>query len=286
MNIRKVVTLGLPESGKTAYMSCAMLYMARHDATWQMKNANRTFLELMNHTEEIMRSGAWPEKTRTVNALQFEVEGSIVNITDWAGEHFEALGDYEAGRSFSDEGGQQFKTSLREADYLLIFIDGATVKNENTIRRVKQSLIGLQLMLEEFRKEKVGEKRMAFIVTKSDELERTRFFCNNEGKMDNSLVTKFLKKKYETFFKYMEDVKKWLLCNVYSVSCIPNEQHRRVDLSLGTVATSEWQIEDMKSQVKLFEDIGKSDSLWGIAVLGGVAAGGAIGYAIAILLLL
>lgn len=286
MNIRKVVTLGLPESGKTAYMSCAMLYMARHDKTWQMKNANRPFLELMNHTEEIMRSGAWPEKTRTENDLQFEVEGSIVNITDWAGEHFEALADYEAGRSFSDEGGQQFKTSLREADYLLIFIDGATVKNENTIRRVKQSLIGLQLMLEEFRKEKVGEKRMAFIVTKSDELERTRFFCNNEGKVDNSLVTKFLKKKYETFFKYMEDVKKWLLCNVYSVSCIPNEQHRRVDLSLGTVATSDWQIEDMKGQVKLFEDIGKSDSSWGMAVLGSIAAGGVIGYAIVVLLLL
>lgn len=286
MNIRKVVTLGLPESGKTAYMSCAMLYMARHDATWQMKNANRPFLELMNHTEEIMRSGAWPEKTRTRNDLQFEVEGSIVNITDWAGEHFEALADYEAGRSFSDEGGQQFKTSLREADYLLIFIDGATVKNENTIRRVKQSLIGLQLMLEEFRKEKVGKKRMAFIVTKSDELERTRFFCNNEGKVDNSLVTKFLKKKYETFFKYMTDVKKWLLCNVYSVSCIPNELHRRVDLSLGTVATSEWQIEDMVGQVKLFENIGKSDSSWGMAVLGLCAGGSVIGYAIAILLLL
>lgn len=286
MNIRKVVTLGLPESGKTAYMSCAMLYMARHDKTWKMMSFNRTFLELMNHTEEIMRSGAWPEKTRTRNDLQFEVEGSIVNITDWAGEHFEALADYEAGRSFSDEMGQQFKTSLRKADYLLIFIDGATVKNENTIRRVKQSLIGFQLMLEEFRKEKVGEKRMAFIVTKSDELERTRFFCNNEGKVDDNLVTKFLIEKYETFFKYMKDVGKWLLCNVYSVSCIPNEQHRRVDLSLGTVATSEWQIEDMEGQVKLFKDIGKSDSSWGKAVLGLLVGSVSVIGIIAILLLL
>ncbi|MCI7698007.1 MAG: hypothetical protein MSQ05_01235 [Akkermansia sp.] len=89
------VTLGLPESGKTAYLSCAMSYLVRYDEKWQLQNANRDFLNMMNDTEDIMRGGAWPDKTRSNNKLEFKVEGNAVTINDWMGEMFEALDDFK-----------------------------------------------------------------------------------------------------------------------------------------------------------------------------------------------
>ena len=255
MKTYRAVTLGLPESGKTAYLSCAMSYLVRYDDKWQLQDANRDFLNMMNDTEDIMQSGAWPDKTRSNNKLEFKVDGNAVTVTDWMGEMFEALDDFEAYRDCSEEMKQQFRDSIRNATHLLIFIDGTTIQNNDTTKRIQRCLAGLQLMVEEFHKAGVESKKIAFIVTKCDELTGIAPYCDSTGAVSDELLLQALQKNFWIFFRYIKNVESWLSHKVYSVSCLPVKEHRRTTLNYGLVATDAWNANDMKEQVAPIADV-------------------------------
>ena len=199
------VTLGLPESGKTAYLSCAMSYLVRYDEKWQLQDANRDFLNMMNDTEDIMRRGAWPDKTRSNNKLEFKVDGDAATITDWMGEMFEALDDFEAYGDCSEEMKQQFRDSIQNATHLLIFIDGTTIQNNDTTKRIQRCLSGLQLMLEGFHKAGAESKKIAFIVTKCDELTGIAPYCDATGAVSDEFLLQALQKNFWVFFRYIKN---------------------------------------------------------------------------------
>ena len=276
MKTYRAVSLGLPESGKTAYLSCAISYLVRNDENWQLKGANKDFLSMMNDTEDIMRSGAWPDKTRSNNILEFKVSNESVLVTDWMGEMFEALIDFEAYRDCPEEMKHQFRDSLREATHLLIFIDGTTIHNHNTTKRIQHCLSGLQLMLEEFHKAEAESKKISFIVTKSDELTGIEPFCDNTGEPQNHLLEDTLGKNFWTFFRYIKDESDWLSVKFYSVSCVPIKQHRQTTLDSGTVATREWSVEDMLQQVTPIKAIQEEISAKNLVLVWGMVVGGAI----------
>lgn len=277
MKTYRAVSLGLPESGKTAYLSCAISYLVRNDENWQLKGANKDFLSMMNDTEDIMRSGAWPDKTRSNNKLEFKVSNESVLVTDWMGEMFEALIDFEAYRDCPEEMKHQFRDSLREATHLLIFIDGTTIHNHNTTKRIQHCLSGLQLMLEEFHKAEAESKKISFIVTKSDELTGIEPFCDNTGEPQNHLLEDTLGKNFWTFFRYIKDESDWLSVKFYSVSCVPFRQHRQTTLDSGTVATREWSVEDMLQQVTPIKAIQEEISAKNLVLVWGLAGGAIIG---------
>ena len=275
------VTLGLPESGKTAYLSCAMSYLVRYDEKWQLQDANRDFLNMMNDTEDIMRRGAWPDKTRSNNKLEFKVDGDAATITDWMGEMFEALDDFEAYGDCSEEMKQQFRDSIQNATHLLIFIDGTTIQNNDTTKRIQRCLSGLQLMLEGFHKAGAESKKIAFIVTKCDELTGIAPYCDATGAVSDEFLLQALQKNFWVFFRYIKNVESWLSHNVYSVSCLPVKEHRRTTLDHGLVATNNWTLGDMKGQVAPFttiyfsNDIGKLIETLIVALIGALI--GALG---------
>lgn len=277
MKTYRAVSLGLPESGKTAYLSCAISYLVRNDENWQLKGANKDFLAMMNDTEDIMRRGAWPDKTRSNNRLEFKVAGNSVTINDWMGEMFEALDDFEAYRDCSEEMKNQFRDSLREATHLLIFIDGTTIQNHNTTKRIQHCLSGLQLMLEELHKSEAESKKISFIVTKSDELTGIAPFCDDTGALQNHLLEDTLGKNFWTFFRYIKDESDWLSVKFYSVSCVPIRQHRQTTLDSGTVATREWSVEDMLQQVTPIKAVQEEISTKNLVLVWGMVGGAIIG---------
>lgn len=231
---------------------------------------------MMNDTEDIMRRGAWPDKTRSNNRLEFKVAGNAVTINDWMGEMFEALDDFEAYRDCSEEMKNQFRDSLREATHLLIFIDGTTIQNHNTTKRIQHCLSGLQLMLEEFHKAEAESKKISFIVTKSDELAGIAPFCDDTGALQNHLLENALGKNFWTFFKYIKDESNWLSVKFHSVSCVPIREHRQTTLDNGIVATGEWSVEDMLHQVAPIRGIQKDISAKSLVLFWGMIAGSVI----------
>ncbi|MCI7698008.1 MAG: hypothetical protein MSQ05_01240 [Akkermansia sp.] len=255
MKTYRAVSLGLPESGKTAYLSCAISYLVRNDENWQIKDGNKDFLAMMNDTERIMQSGAWPDKTRSNNKLEFKVEGNAVTITDWMGEMFEALTDFKAYRDCSEKMKKQFRDSIQNATCLLIFIDGTTIRDHDTTKRIQRCLSGLQPMLEGFHRAGSESKEIAFVVTKCDELTGIAPYCDATGEVSDDLLSQSLQKNFWVFFRYIKDVNNWLSYKVYSVSCLPVKDHRSTTLDHGLVATNNWTLEDMKGQVTPIIDI-------------------------------
>lgn len=245
----RAVTLGLPKSGKTAYLSCAISYLLRYDAKWELQDANRDFLNIAKDMENILRSGAWPNKTRSYNRLEFRAEGNAVTITDWMGEMFGALDDFESYRDCPEEMKNQFRDSILKATHLLIFIDGTTIQNHDTIKRIQRCLEGLQSMLEEFHKEGTERKEISFIVTKCDELTSVPAYCDSTGAVSVDLLSQALQEHFSDFFRSIKGLNNWLSYKTYSVSCLPVKEHRCFHLNHGLVATNDWTYEDMKGQL-------------------------------------
>ena len=93
--MKKIITLGLPSSGKSCYMSVAVSYMFRNQM-YAIVSSNRSLRSVADEIEERMQSGQWVEKTIGREEYRFTKKGWLFDtnyvLHDWNGEYFRLLG--------------------------------------------------------------------------------------------------------------------------------------------------------------------------------------------------
>ena len=261
---KKIITLGAPGCGKSCYMSAAMSYLARYQV-YDFRDCSRALRELMDETRDQFSTGAWANKTFSVNEytfslpdtlLGFEVEWLLGRETfmlrDWAGEAFESI----AGEKRSRLGAKhdaEFRTDCTDAHGILCFIDVGMLLRKNLFSEMAEKvkdffsaadsraewLAQWMLKVEHVLKNNVRKNAVAFVFTKSDIIDYKKV-----SNCDAELL--FSPKLKQRLCAFTDKIRRMgYSCRGFFVTCLPVSRHACRDASGSIVPTSEWNIRDM-----------------------------------------
>ena len=254
---KTIITLGLPSSGKSCYLSAAVGYMFRH-RMYNIVGLNRNLQELTDEIEERMQSGQWVDKTTGRMEYQFTKKGVFDTeyiLHDWNGEYFQLLGlDGEQAKNGWTKAQENidgrkvagnalcelYEKDCKEADAILLFIDGKTLMDSEDKKTTRQSLYTLVSFLRESQKKQV----ISVVLTKSDYLEGNKEFCGTDKMIDMKRIVKNMRSKYNSFLS--EVISAGNKISVSVVSCVPVKEHRSNSSGGGTVPNEKWSLEDLK----------------------------------------
>ncbi len=269
MSKRKhIIILGSPRSGKTNYFSAALQCFSiasgdKNPRGITVKAVNNTMAKNIAQTTPKYKSGNWIGKTMLYTDLELDVRFPYFNMIRW-------LPDKELSLRFTDFSGESFytlaedntklakseieiKTSIesgiKKCDAILLMIDGGKILNSDYVEPMKDVMTHLETILNQRERNVVVE----FIVTKSDELAK-------EWTEKNAVK---LKRHVRALFPNLFNTLEWPEMNhkydIFSVSCVPTDTVKSVDLEHGTIPNSNWNVEVMKTEVEpfcwLFENI-------------------------------
>lgn len=254
---KKIITLGLPSSGKSCYMSVAVSYMFRNKM-YDIVASDRNLRAVADEIEERMQSGQWVEKTIGREEYRFTKKGVFTEtnyvLHDWNGEYFRLLGLEEDqalmewnkaqerinGRIVKgDELRKLYEADCRDADAILLFIDAKTLMEVEDRKVTRNSLNTLIDILKKSEKKRV----IAIVLTKVDYLEESETFCRGDKMIDIEKVGNYLQSKYNSFFSVV--ISNRHKVSVSAVSCIPVKAHRNNKGGHGTVPNKDWTLKDL-----------------------------------------
>ena len=275
----KIIALGLSSSGKSCYLGVALGFMSRYNL-YEMHKRNRDLSRVTDTIEERMQSGQWVKKTMGREVYTFTKKGWLFDtdyvLYDWNGEYFRMLGLDEDQASGEWNKAQEkingdivkgnelrklYETDCREADAILLFIDGKTLiedpeDKEPEKKRTRESLYTLLEILRQSKKKRV----ISIALTKSDYLENCKEFLAVNQKISAEKVEKSLRDNYNSTFSEIESAGHEL--RVSLVSCIPVRAHRSSMDGRGAVPNMNWSFADLtQSNVNLHEDDLPNDML-------------------------
>lgn len=211
------------------------------------------------------------------NKTDFLKQKHRVVVEDWPGESFSslALSDDDAERKFSEEAKlhtqdedelkrwkedalkewkdrkSSFLESISDTGYFIVFIDGESLMDANTISENRKIFYGF---IDEL-KSKQKERHFLIVVTKTDLLQDIPEFSADDGLVRVENLRRYVRDKYSSFFDHLED--KGYPYEVCAVSCVPVKEHRRVDKEYATLPTEKWSVDDMSNQLAPLEWIWK-----------------------------
>ena len=259
--MKKIITLGLPSSGKSCYMSVAVSYMFRNQM-YNIVSSNRSLRTVADEIEERMKSGQWVEKTFGREEYMFTKKGWFTETSyvlhDWNGEYFRMLGLDEEQASVEWRKAQEkingeivreddlrrlYETDCREADAILLFIDAKTLLDAEDRSATRNSLNTLTDILNMSEKKRVID----VVLTKVDYLEESKLFCRDDKMIDIEKVKNYLLDKYNSFFSGV--VANTHKVTVSAVSCIPVKAHRNNKGGRGTVPNKDWSLNDLNHTI-------------------------------------
>ena len=284
--MKKIITLGLPSSGKSCYLGVAVGFMSRHKL-YEMHKRNRDLSRVTDTIEGDMKAGKWVGKTTGRMEYQFtkKKKGWWKKVSwfdteyilhDWNGEYFQLLGldedqavkgwakaqEYIDGKKVAgNELSDLYEADCRDADAILLFIDGKTLiekadDGESEKKRTRESLYTLVEILRQSRKERV----ISIVLTKSDYLENYGEFLDTNRKINAKKVEDCLRDNYNSTFSEIESAGHKV--HVSLVSCIPVKEHRSSLSGRGAVPNEKWSLKDLtKSNVNIYEDDLPNDML-------------------------
>lgn len=277
--MKKIITLGLSSSGKSCYLGVALGFMSRYKL-YEMHKRNRDLSRVTDTIEERMQSGQWAEKTMGCVVYEFTKKGWPFDTNyvmhDWNGEYFRLLGldEDQASMEWSkaqekingeivkgDELRKLYEADCKDADAILLFIDGKTLKEEPNDKeseklRTRESLYTLIDILKKSRK----KRTISIILTKSDYLENSEEFLDSNRKINVKKVEDSLRDNYNSTFSEMESAGHKV--HVSLVSCIPVRAHRTSIGGRGAIPNKNWSFADLfQSNVNLHEDDLPNDML-------------------------
>lgn len=276
---KKIITLGLPSSGKSCYMSVAVSYMFREKMYDIASSSNSSLRMVADEIEERMQSGQWVEKTIGREEYTFTKKGRFIEtlrrsmpdplakifkkkgwfetsyvLHDWNGEYFRKLGLNEDQASGEWNKAQEkingdivkgddlrklYETDCREADAILLFIDAKTLLDAEDRSATRNSLNTLTDILNMSEKKRV----IAIVLTKVDYLEESETFCRGDKMIDIEKVENYLQSKYNSFFSVV--ISNRHRVSVSAVSCIPVKAHRNNKRGHGTLPNKDWTLKDL-----------------------------------------
>ena len=259
--IKKIITLGLPSSGKSCYMSVAVSYMFRNKM-YDIVASDRNLRAVADEIEERMQSGQWVEKTFGREAYMFTKKGWFTETSyvlhDWNGEYFRLLGLEEDQALMEwnkaqeringkivkgDELRKLYEADCRDADAILLFIDAKTLLDAEDRSATRNSLNTLTDILNMSEKKRVID----VVLTKVDYLEESEIFCRDDKMIDIEKVVNYLLDKYNSFFSGV--VANMHKVSVSAVSCIPVKAHRNNKGGRGTVPNEDWSLNDLNHTI-------------------------------------
>lgn len=264
---KHIIILGSPRSGKTNYFSAALQYFSiasgnKNPRGITVKAVNNDMATNIAQTTQIYKSGIWIGKTMLYKDLELDVRFPYFNIrllpdkklslrfTDFSGESFYTLSENNDSLEKAEiEIKTSIESGIKKSDAILLMIDGGKILNLDYVEPMKVVMAHLETILNQRKRHVVVE----FIVTKSDELAK-------EWTEKNAVK---LKRHVRELFPNLFNTLEWPEMNhkydIFSVSCVPTDTVKSVDLEKGTIPNSNWNVEVMKTEVEpfcwLFENI-------------------------------
>ena len=255
--------MGLPSSGKSCYLGVAVGFMCRYKL-YDIVNMNRDLSRLSETIEDDMKAGKWVGKTTGLTEYRFTKRGSLFDteyiLHDWNGEYFRLLGLDEEHASVEWNKAQEkingqivkeddlrklYEADCREADAILLFIDGKTLiekadDGESEKKRTRESLYTLVEILRKSKKRRV----ISIALTKSDYLENYGEFLDANRKINAKKVEDCLRSNYNATFSEIASAGHKV--HVSLVSCIPVREHRSSLSGRGAVPNEGWSFDVLK----------------------------------------
>lgn len=265
---KHIIILGPPESGKTNYFSAALQYFSiasgdKNPRGITVKAVNNAMAKNIAQTTQKYKSGNWIGKTISYTDLELDVRFPYFNkirwladkvlslrFADFPGESFYTLAEDDTQLAESEiEIKTSIESGIKQCDAILLMIDGGKILNSDYVEPMKTVMAHLETILNQRERDVVVE----FIVTKSDEL----------AKMWTEENAVKLKQHVRELFPNLFNTLEWPEMNhkydIFSVSCVPADTVKSVDLKHGTIPNSNWNVEVMKTEVEpfcwLFENI-------------------------------
>lgn len=282
-DVKHIITLGCPASGKTNYMACALAYIGKYMTdVIAFKGNEKNFSILLDQVQEDLQEGNWLDKTQVKRDYCFESKisrkwfwrrkHSEVQLHDWTGEAFDELEDLSKWH-MAPEHKDSFLNDLCLSEYILILVDARCLLNKKLTSKYRKCLAGLQEELQKAQKIKKRTRHFAIAVSKADMLESTGQWGIKEAAkkvftsankycalLDGGLQVQKIKSDvekqlFDVFFRYAA----WegFPYEICPVSCIPKREHRIHDTKRGLIPSSQWSLEDLKDQMTPFKWIFK-----------------------------
>lgn len=265
---KHIIILGSPKSGKTNYFSSALQYFSiasgdKNPRGVTVKAVNNAMAKNIAQTTPKYKSGNWIGKTMSYTDLELDVRFPYFNMirwlpdkvlslrfTDFSGESFYTLSENNDSLQKTEiEIKTSIESGIKQCDAILLMIDGGKILNSDYIKPMRDVMAHLETILNQRKRNVVVE----FIVTKSDELAK-------EWTEKNAVKLKwYVRALFPNLFNILEWPKMNHKYDIFSVSCVPTDTVKSVDLEQGTIPNSNWNVEVMKTEVEpfcwLFENI-------------------------------
>lgn len=242
MKERKIITLGLPNSGKSNYIAATIAYMSKYDCGgWRLQNGDINVLQKVDEIQRDFRLGNWEEKTPagTYKQYTFMLPGSFwnfrrekrVTIIDWSGENFANIVN---GGNARPNGMDKFREDLQSADGFMLFVDGEKFLDEKEDgKKERRSLRGIMdtLLSDPSHHNKCS---FAIIVTKAD-------FLMTEGVIKFEDILEKFKEKYGALWLTLED--RAYARGLFPVSLVPAKEFQKITPDRGLIPSEKWDLE-------------------------------------------
>ena len=253
---KKIILLGVSESGKTNYVASALAYMGKYGCMgWRLQEGNTKVDERIDELQEHFQSGKWLEKTDKnkegdeyrfylpSNFLRFEFLPKEVVIKDWPGEAFSAIASGNDGGNIKLE---EFRKDCNDAAGFMLFIDGEWLGDKTKEKEVKKCL---RIMKEEIITKGSLKRTFAVVVTKSDYLfpeyqtigEDYQMLSKHLDRMNEKRAE--IREKLGTLFNLAEA--RGYDIDIFFVTLVPDKKYFKVSEKAGRIPSEDWSLKEV-----------------------------------------